>query len=229
MSVRLVLLSVCIALSGCGKHPTAESPQSPKQAPAVAERVLATTEPSEGTSYGRGVSDSGRRTEAYWNQCIQINEQFISSKQELWFKSMRPDAIGKTLREAARQLRLLDQSNVDAMVIDHVNAVMRGYEDMAGIIEKEGARAIWDDVATVGLFLLEIAVTRKQTAPVDAKGAVADAGNIPIGVGWLSESAFAFTSAAESDVKEKANELVASEIDVIRHVRETYGKNLKPW
>src|SRR5437588_2963841 len=105
--------------SGSSKH-SGESPNPPNPLAA---------------SQGPSSSEMGKKTETYWNKCIEVNKEFVTGNAEVWFKEFRPAAVGGTCRGAARGLRELDNSGVDPEVIDHVNRVIRAFEQIGAIAE----------------------------------------------------------------------------------------------
>ena len=183
--------------------------------------------PSQSTPRSRRGTESGstamrKNTESYWNKCIDVNDAFVVDKGDVWFKEFRPAIVGKTCRDAAKRLREIDNSGTDPEVIDHVNRVIRGYEQMGAIAETKGKESLWRDATAAVAFVIKVA---RATRP---PGAVADAGSLAMGIG-ASEQGGKATREGQAQTIGIANKLMESEEEAIRHVRKTYSIELKPW
>lgn len=210
--MRTVVVVIVVAVACCSgfSNSLADPPQTQPASQPVAGGLLT---PS---------AEMGKRTQAYWDQCSEVNKQFVTDKGELWFKNFRPAAVGATCRDAAKRLREIDNKGVDPEVIDHVNRVIRGFEQMGAIAETKGRQSQWQDTgAIIALVILEKIRASKGV------GAVADGGRMPIGLGILAGREA--TREGEAEVISIANKLIDSEERVIKHVRKTYGIELRPW
>lgn len=150
-----------------------------------------------------------------------MNKQFITDKGDVWFKEFRPTNVGTTCRDAAKRLREIDNVGVDPEVIDHVNRVIRGFEQMGAIAETKGKESLWRDTAPAIGFVIKIA---RGANP----GAVADGGSLAMGIGASKQGGKA-TKEGQAETIGIANKLMESEEQAIRHVRKTYQIELKAW
>ncbi len=201
-------LCVFIVLASLGCNDSGSGNQSPSNSAA---------DPGQKAPAG----EMGKKTEAYWNKCIDVNKQFVTEKGDVWFKEFRPKAVGTTCREAAKRLREIDNAGVDPEVIDHVNRVIRGFEQMGAIAETKGKESLWRDTAAAIGFVIKVARRRNP-------GLVADGGSLAMGIG-ASEKGGKATQEGQAETIDIANKLMESEEQAIRHVRKSYGIELKPW
>lgn len=166
-------------------------------------------------------SEMGKKSEAYWNRCIEVNKEFVTDKGEVWVKEFRPATVGSTCRDAAKRLRELHSSGVDPEMIDHVNRVIRGFEQIGAIAETKGKESLWRDATAALGFIIKVAMRSHN-------GAVADGGSLAMGIG-ASEQGGKGTREGQAETISIANKLMDSEEQVIRHVRKTHGVELEPW
>jgi hypothetical protein len=209
-AVVALALVVAICSAGCGNGlvDTPGAPPPPQQ-PSGAAIPLP---PS---------AHKGKLTLAYWDRCIEVNTQFVADKGEVWFKEFRPSAVGGTCREAAKQLREIDNAGIDPEVIDHVNRVIRGFEQMGAIAETKGKESLWRDTAATVGFIIKVARGTHV-------GVVADGGSLAMGIGG-SDQGSAASRDGQAQTAAVAGKLIDSEEQTIRHVRKTYGIELRPW
>ncbi len=156
--MRLLLRLMLLALCGCGD--SAPSPNSiepargsaevriadaewvAKEAQAAADQALASKSASEARATQEKIALASAN---YWNRCIDINNQSVASKSDLWFKNFRPEAIEVTCRTAASKLRALQTTSVAPEVVDHVNRVIRGFETIGAIAKVKGRESLLRD------------------------------------------------------------------------------------
>lgn len=175
------------------------------------------------TKFDPSLSEMERKTAAFWEKCIEVNKLYVTDKSDVWFKEFRPATVGSTCRDAAQRMRAIDNSGVDHEVIDHVNRVIRGYEQIGAIAEVKGKESLWRDAAATMGFIINICRRLDVSA-----GITVDGGSVAIGIG-ASEQGGKATSEGQTQALGIANKLIDSEERVIRHVRKTYQIELKPW
>jgi hypothetical protein len=203
---------VALATIGCGHS---ESPAPANHASSSSS--VATADASKPTAS----AEMGKKTEAYWNKCGDVHKQFVRDMADIPYKEFRPKAVGTTCRDAAKGLRGIDNAGVDPEVIDHINRVIRGIEQIGAIAETKGKESLWRDTAAAIGFVIKVA---RGSCP----GIVADGGSLLIGIGASEEGGKA-TREGQAETIGIANRLAESEEQAIRHVRKTYRIELKPW
>ena len=167
------------------------------------------------------IEETKSATKQYWSSCVANNRRFIKDKSDVWFKEFRPDAVELTLRDAAKRLRALDKTNVDGRVLDHVNLAIRGFENMGAIVKIKGKESLRNDALGVLNFI-------RFKSPKQFSGAVVDGGLFETGPA-LTEGGKAATREGQLATTKIASDLVSSEEETIRAMRESYKIELEPW
>ena len=148
---------------------------------------------------------AGRPIETPKPPQLRGSVQLRSSRIERFtFKEFRPASVSNTCRDAAKRLREIDNAGVDPAVIDHVNRVIRGFEQMGAIAETKGRESLWRDATSAVAFVIKVA---SATRP---PGAVADGGSLAIGIGASEQGGIA-TREGQAETIGIANDLMASE------------------
>lgn len=192
--------------------------QAAEAAKAQAEKALAEKNAAAAKA---AMEKMGLLTKHYWERSVEINNQFVAGKSEVWFKEFRPTAVEGTCREAARKLRELDTGGVDPVVIDHVSRAIRGFEQIAAIAKVKGQESLWRDAGDTMKFIYAISKGGRV-------GSYGDGGWMEMGLGLFAGGQKA-TAEGQDETSAVASEIMKSEESIIRHVRTKYGIELKPW
>lgn len=141
-------------------------------------------------------------TRESWQKCSQVSQSHAEDLRSIWFADLRPGAVAAVFQQTATRLRDVSTNNVDRRVIDHQNTAVACFQAIGSVIERLGSAALRDEYVPAGGFLGIVGAARTPT------GAGAEINRV---------------------IDENRRKLETSEQETIKHVREVYRIELRPW
>jgi hypothetical protein len=86
--------------------------------------------------------EAAEKTRFFWEAGRKVKVEFAKNFQALALPSVQASKVSELANKAAQELRDLEHDGVDEDVIDHVNNVIRHYENMAMTARRDGVRSI---------------------------------------------------------------------------------------
>jgi hypothetical protein len=119
---------------------------------------------AKGESPGGG---NAKATENYWLDCADRITDHQKELNEIWVRDLRPEKVASVYRRTAQRLRDVPVNEVDKEVVNHINNVIRGYEEIAEGLENEGLAVLRDEFipskGVLGLGLVKLGAERETT------------------------------------------------------------------
>jgi thiaminase len=173
----------------------------------IALTALVASTAGVGADEGKG---SAEATRFYWEAGRKVKAEFAEAYGKFRFPALRARKVAELARKAAEQLRDLDREEVDPEAVDHVNNVIRYYENLALNANKQGNK---EAVQTAIRAYTDYLKDTNQTPPP----APAD----------LSMSVVKLLT--DNEPARAVQKLQADEQALLQKLRKKYGIELNPW
>lgn len=154
---------------------------------------------------------SAEATRFFWEAGRKAKGEFADAYGKIRFPALRPGKVASLARAAAEQLRELDKEGVDTDVIDHVNNVIRYYENLATNASKQGNKeAVQMALKSYTDYLREGGDAPPPPVPADLGLSVLKLLN-------------------DNEPAKAVQRLQADEANLLKTLRKRYDIELNPW